>query len=212
MASKEAQDVPALSLDTLKTHYPNIFQQYLRLSDREKEIAERISNEATVNENELCTTIMFVNFLEPLHENGIPEHLSEGSYQFFMFLWKLLSACESGSIGGEACRMHFVLYAALNDIMDLEDYVAKLEHMLAWTMAAGKHGLYQVLYRGEPETTQALFKEAGDVWKKLFRKEDPRVSDETIQFAQDWCKSFHKLLVGAKEEYGDYADYKFVYN
>ena len=210
------QNVAPLSFDELKISYPNTYRQYVSLSNREQSFGDDLDSdedrdEATVDEHHgLCTTITSVDFLELLYENQMPDHLSAPAYKFFVFLWKMLDACESGSIGGEACRMMFTLSAALADIEDLDDDDDGHHHLLAWTLATVQHGVHPLLYRGEPEANQELFDDAGRLWKKVF-KEPSSLSEETRKFAMAWCENFRKLLVQAKKEYGEHANYKFAY-
>lgn len=181
MTSEESptkKTIAPLSLNAVKERYSEVFQVYVTLSDREKATAECLSDQdepPPVNKEGLCTTIMFVDFTKAICENTVSEHItSDETYKFCMFLWKLLDACESGSIGGEACRMWEVLSAALNDIHNIRGNGRdKFEHLLAWTIAARSHGLYPLLYRGMPDPNQ-LFKAAGDMWKKVFEYNDSK--------------------------------------
>lgn len=47
--------------------------------------------------------------------------------RFAVFMWNMLFACESGSIGGDACRMNRVLLAALDDIECMPDHQMRIE-------------------------------------------------------------------------------------
>ena len=210
--------IPPLSLDDLEARYPNVFRVYVNLSDREKstrdcllDLQDDEDEESNVNDKGLCTKITGVDFTRPIHENNLSMHLSDDAYKYTIFLWKLLSACESGSIGGEACRMYQVLCAALDDAVSTKTDKERFERMMAWTIAASSHGLHQVLYRGEPETNQALFREAGNEWKKIFEKgaAKPFLGEATRTFATGSCDGFHKYLLAAKKEYGSYAKYSF---
>ena len=220
------QNVAPLSFDELKISYPNTYRQFVLLSDREKSMADdwlddSDKEEATAdsehnnnnNNNDLCTTITSVDFLEPLYENQNSKHLSEKAYSFMMFLWKMLDACESGSIGGEACRMMLTLTAALEDIETLGNNNDGHHHhfLLAWTIATVHHGIHPLLYRGEPNTNQALFNDASRLWKKVYQQPEKSFSAETRKFAISWCENFRELVEQAKEEYGAHADYSFDY-
>ena len=71
------------------------------------------------------------------------------------------------------------------------------------------------MYRGSQDRNQALFKAAGDEWKKLFERAENDaagtmgVNKELCGFAEWQCKSFQYLLKQAKEEYGGHAKYTF---
>ena len=165
----------------------------------------------------LCTTISFTNFIEPLEDNDdCPMKTNSAANKFFTFLFKCLLASESGSIGGDACRQFDILYAAFDDILSIRSrstsmtFQSKFEHLLGWTVAAVNHGLHALLYRGDPDRNRSLFMAVGDEWKKVFDKIDNLVVDEAYRKFAIWiCECFEKLLKNAKEEYGDYAKYSF---
>jgi len=203
-----SQPVPPLSLDTVKLRYPRLYREYNFFSDREK---EGNSDAAVSNANGLCTTISFVDFTKPLEDHGdCPMKTESDANKFCMFVWKILNACESGSIGGDACRQFDVLNNALDDSLAMHSIAARFEHLLGWTAAATNHGLHALLYRGDPDRNRSLFKAVGDEWKKIFEANtEVVVSEELRKFAIWMCESFQKLLKEAKKEYGDYAKYTF---
>ena len=52
---------------------------------------------------------------------------------------------------------------------------------------------------------------ASYMWKRVYKKKKGKgsMSEKTREFSLNWCRAFHAMLAGAKEEYGDYADYSF---
>lgn len=223
------QNVAPLSFDELLIFYPNTYRQYEMLSNREQSFGDDDLDSSDDDEDNrdvddedhhgLCTTITSVDFLELLYENQMSNHLSAQAYKFLMFLLKMLDACESGSIGGEACRMMFTLTAALADVegLLLDDTTTNNghhhhhHHLLAWTIATYSHGIHPLLYRGEPEAIQELFADAGRLWKEVFKSSSSLSEEKTRKFAMSACENLRELLAEAKEEYGEHADYKFAY-
>jgi len=132
--------------------------------------------------------------------------------KFSIFILKCLQACESGSVGGDACRQYELLHAALLDTRNLPTAAARFEHLLGWTAAVNTHQLQALLYRGEPQRNRLLFKTCGDEWKKIFGSNtDAFASAELRSFATWVCGAFQSLLKEAKKEYGDYCNYCFNY-
>ena len=141
-ASAAAAKVPPLSLTTVKARYPNLFETYTRLSDRELEGNELCDMDPAPTDaaTGLATKIMFVDFTQPLADNGdLPMKTESDANKFCMFLWKMLSASESGSIGGDACRFLHALFAAYDDIMEMDSTAAKFEHLMGWVIAVVNH-------------------------------------------------------------------------
>ncbi|KAK1746921.1 RuBisCO large chain family protein [Skeletonema marinoi] len=94
----------------------------------------------------LATKIMFIDFTQQLTDNGdSPLKTESDGNKFCIFLWKMLDASESGSIGGDACRFFDALYAAYQDIMKLNSTATKFEHLLGWTIAK-EYGEYAENY------------------------------------------------------------------
>ncbi|KAL7534254.1 hypothetical protein ACHAXR_005762 [Thalassiosira sp. AJA248-18] len=222
MASAEsAATVAPLSLTTVQRRYPRLFLQYNHLSDREQQCQRDIGDgeEALPTDvaTGLCTTIMMCDFTEPLPENykGCPMTAASNANTFMQFLFKMLNASESGSLGGDACRQFDILNGALDDCLAMTTVGDKFEALLGWTGACGHHGLDALLGRGDPDRNRSLFKAAGDEWKKIFEKTDNAtdgngvVSEEYRKFAITICESFGKLLKMARKEYGEYAKYTF---
>ena len=225
--SSSSSVVQPLSLSKVQTNYPHLYREFTYLSNREKESMEDIGDidgttipiDPVTN---LCTTISFTNFTEPLEDNDdCPMKTNSAANKFCTFLFKCLLASESGSVGGDACRQFDILYASFDDILLLSrsavrsstslTFQSKFEHLLGWTAAATNHGLHALLYRGDPDRNRSLFMAVGDEWKKVFDKIDINlVVDEAYRKFAIWiCDCFEKLLKNAKEEYGDYAKYSF---
>jgi len=201
--SSTADNAP-LSLSTVKSRYPQLFCEYKKLEDREKEIKEDIGESVTQG------WIACTNFNEALDDNGSNSAMKTNSdaNKLCMFLWKCLEASETGSISGDACRQFDILNSAIDDTLSLSSTANKFEHLLGWTAAATNHGLDALLYRGDPDRNRVLFKKVADEWKKVY--DSTNVNDEKLRkFAIWYCECFQKLLKQAKKEYGDHASYVF---
>ena len=201
--STNADNAP-LSLSTVKSRYPQLFCEYKKLEDREKQLKEEIGESTTPG------WIACTNFNEALDDNGPQSAMKTNSdaNKFCMFLWKCLEASETSSISGDACRQFNIMYSALDDTLSLSGTANKFEHLLGWTAAATNHGLDALLYRGDPDRNRVLFKKVADEWKKVFHSTN--VNDEKLRkFAIWYCECFEKLLKQAKKEYGDHASYVF---
>jgi len=201
--SSTADNAP-LSLSTVQSRYPQLFCEYKKLEDREKQLKEEIGESITPG------WIACTNFNETLDDNGSNSAMKTNSdaNKFCMFLWKCLEASETGSISGDACRQFDILNSAIDDTLSLSGTVNKFEHLLGWTAAATNHGLDALLYRGDPDRNRVLFKKVADEWKKVFNSTN--VNDDKLRkFAIWYCECFQKLLKQAKKEYGDHASYVF---
>lgn len=76
-AATAAPTEPPLSLTTVKARYPNLFEAYSNLSSRQTETDDMIGDDIAPSPIDaatgLATTIMFVDFTEPLPEpTGAP--------------------------------------------------------------------------------------------------------------------------------------------
>lgn len=198
-----AVDNAPLSLSTVKSRYQQLFCEYKKLEDREKQLKEEIGESITPG------WIACTNFNEALDDNSNSAmKTNSDANKFCMFLWKCLEASETGSISGDACRQFDILNSALDDTLSLSGTATKFEHLLGWTSAATNHGLDALLYRGDPDRNRVLFKKVADEWKKVF--DSTNVNDDKLRkFAIWYCECFQKLLKQAKKEYGDHASYAF---
>ena len=135
-----------------------------------------------------------------------------------MFVWKMLRACDSGSVGGDACCVAMVLVAATNDTLRFTDRADLKEHLLGLTLAIRSHGssccFGSWLERGDPDTGKQIFKVLGDAWKKVFaaRCKD-FLSNEMRKFATECvCDPLQRMLKAAQKNHGPYATcYSFNY-
>jgi hypothetical protein len=214
-----APKVLPLSLTTVKTRYPNLYQTFSRLSSRQISI-EKASSDLDRSPIDavtgLATTIMGMDFTRPLPENDedVPMKTDSDENKFRFFLWKMLHASESGSIGGDACRLFDTLYAAYKDIMTLTSTAAKFKHWLGWINAAVSHGLRYLMERGDPDRNRLLFKYVADEFKKIFRKDTAAlgIENDYRDFAIFSCGQMQQMLRSVKEDYGEYCEnYSFNY-
>ncbi|KAL7435950.1 hypothetical protein ACHAXH_003045, partial [Discostella pseudostelligera] len=217
-----AATVDPFSLSTIQQRYPRLFQMYATLSDREEGTQECLGRTTESIPTDpitgLYTKIFYQNFTEKLHPNpeGVPLKTDSEGNKYFHFVYRMFLACESGSCGGDACRLYEILFAALEGAIDYssDNQSTLFEHLLGWTAASTTHDLFQLWDRAEPYRTQELFDWAAKEWKKLFEKTEmsgaiPGVSDEMRNFAIGQCDSFKRLVVGARKEWGDHAKYSF---
>ncbi|KAL7545468.1 hypothetical protein ACHAWF_008819 [Thalassiosira exigua] len=161
----------------------------------------------------LCTTIYFVDFdksLPPIPEEAKMPFTNDSDIdKFGVFVLNMLEACESGSIGGDACRQNTVLLAALEEIAYMSDHQKRIEHLLGLTFAIGNHGLRPFLERGDPDSGRWIFGEIAKQWKKFF---DHNINDPIRQVAMVYCDAVQKMLKNAQKDYGDYVTkYNFNY-
>mmetsp|Transcript_5619 Transcript_5619/g.9503 ORF Transcript_5619/g.9503 Transcript_5619/m.9503 type:complete len:536 (+) Transcript_5619:75-1682(+) len=213
-----APEAPPISLSTLKARYPNLYEVYSQLSDRQLECDEMMPGDPTPIDGAtgLATKIMFVDFTEmhPGDNGNCPMKANSDDNKFGIFLWKMLAASESGSVGGDACRMFDALYAAYQDIMTLGSTAAKFDHLLGWTTAACRHGIESLLERGDPYRNRLLFKSIAEEFKKIFKLDTAvlGIDNGLRDYAITWCGHLQKMFRAFKKEHGQYAEnYTFNY-
>ena len=220
-----AAAVAPISFITLENRYPELHRAYLHLSNREKSWAQDFFDEDDPRRPTSpgpLSTISGVDFTKPLSPlpDDFPLTTGSDANKFAMFVWKLLDACESGSVGGDSCRMEDVLFAAVDDALD-NDRVANplgylstrwaFEHLLGLTLAITNHGVGAWLDRGDAENGQLLFDTMAGAWKKLFAIPEAVLAAEGISpelraFAIKWCKGLQALLKESRKHYGPYAN------
>ena len=205
--------------------FPNLFQVYSNISSRELEIADNVDNFADIcgetpidTATGLATKIMGVDFTQPLEEtpDGAPIKANSDANKFGLFLWKMLDASESGSIGGDACRFFNALDAAYADITALGSTSEQFQHLLGWNIAVASQGIGALLERGDPDRNRWLFKKVAEHWKKIFKQDTAAlgINDELRKFAIEWCGHVQKMLKSVKKNYGEYSEnysFNFIY-
>jgi hypothetical protein len=213
--------VAPLALSTVQVLYPRLFAMYATLSKREEGTQEALGNDKPLPIDPatgLHTTIYFQDFAAMIHSN--PDEIpllteSEGN-KYFHFVYQMLFACESGSCGADAWRLHQTLAAALEGALQHlnSSPILAFELLLGWTAAANSHGLRQLFYRGDTKQVQAVFDYAAKAWKKLFEITEPGVhyidvSDALRNFAFEQCSMFQTLVKQQRKIWGEYAKYSF---
>ena len=218
--------VAPLSLIALEARYPELHRVYTELSDREKAGRENFGDPGPVSG--LATEIMGVDFTSPLAAlpDSFPFKTGSDTNRFAMFLWKMLDACESGSVGGDACRMSSVLVAAANDSLSIFEVDAssltvrgvgpRFEHLLGLTLAIVNHGVASWLERGDPDNGKRIFLEIGKEWRKILALPEERLAAEGIsaahrEFASKSNDSLQRYLKASREHHGPYAN-TFTFN
>ena len=160
---------PPLSFAVLRQRYPHLYTQIAHLSEREKSCQYSLQEDLgdgepslpLDKETGLCSTIMHIDFTEPLSEQkGCPMAVDSDANKCAMFIWRALQATESGSLGGDACRQYDLLAACMNDISNLSSKALKFESLLGLTVAMANHQLHALLYRGDPDRCRPLYMEA----------------------------------------------------
>ena len=149
-----------------------------------------------------CTVINGVDFstaLKPLPD-AVALKTDSVANKFAMLIWSMLDACESGSIGGDACRMNYVLTSAAQDTLNFTSVGPRFQHLLGLTLAIFNHGVESWIVRGDPSFGRTLFKVMGDEWKKLLQKPEATlvaagISLELRGFAiESGCMNLQKYL------------------
>lgn len=225
VASSKTDNTPSPPLDIVAKrnhyqHYPNLFREYTHLSDRQKEILQALKS--TVPDG-YCSQINGADFAQALcpfeRDLDVPFPHDGIVNKFATFMLNMLNACESGGVGGDACRMDAVLRAAVNDVVVMPYNQQFIEHLLGLTLAIKWHGLGPFLCRGNPESGRGIFAEIAKEWKKCFDR-DPSVynlSDDADagdiqEFAKDCCKGVQDILKKVHETHGEHATkYNFNY-
>ena len=207
--------VAPLMLSTVELRYPELYRVYTELSDREKTTLEAFEKPIP---DGVCTEIMRIDFTQPLSPlpASYPMKTNSDANKFAMFVWNLLSACESGSIGGDACRMMSVLIAATNDTLSSArdgSVLARFQHLLGLTLAISNHGVGSWLERGDEQTGKKIFKALGDAWKRIFDYPGETVMSAPMRkFATDACEMLQRMLKASRRNHGPYAAiYSFNY-
>lgn len=197
-----------VSICGLEKQYEGLHRVYLQLAAREQEIREGMDDARPGP----CTMINGVDFaaaLSPL-PRSMPLKTDSDANRFAMLVWKMLDACESGSVGGDACRMDDVIFAAADDAKEEGHSFSprRFEHLLGLTLALSNHGVESWLQRGDPHNVRVIFKSLGDGWKPLLspgassQKEKvlaAGVSTELHQFAIEACEALQRQLASDRE-------------
>ena len=178
-----------------KSRYPGLFQAYVKLSDRERSFSESSGEPVPTD---YCTKISGVDFKIPLKplDDRLPFQTDSTINKFCNFLRDMLDACDSGSIGGNACRMNDVLESAIDDLLSFSDRQERIECLLGLTIAVCNHGMHDFFNRFDPDHGRLLFKIVTDEWKKFTDGDRNRynLSNDVEKFALMWSKNMQKML------------------
>ena len=187
----------------LERQYRHLNEVYLALAHREQTVLEDIDGTAAATGP--CTKICGVDFeqeLTPLPDD-IPVCTDSDTNKFAMLCWCMLSACESGSVGGDACRMEEVLFAAADDAREQTAPGRQFEHLLGLTLAISNHGVESWIMRGDPHNGAVLFKTLGELWERQLgasnegrrrTKTSAGISPELRKFAIRACSGLQSYL------------------
>ena len=106
---------PNVSILGLHLRYPHLRPVYAILEAGEKGTREMMREDGHTGDlDEVVHEISGVNFAEdltPLIDEPITTN--SDTNKFAMLVWRMLDACQSGGMGGDACRMDDVLDAAV---------------------------------------------------------------------------------------------------
>lgn len=219
MSSPRRVSAPRVSIFGLEQQYHSLNREYLSLSHRELQCKADFGGADSEDEapvGERCVVISGVNFrkeLLPLPDH-VPLTTDSDTNKYAMLVWKMLDACESGSVGGDACRQRDVLIAATNDALAIQSPGRRFEHLLGLVLALANHGLRSFVLRSDPYHDQAIFTALGGALKKLFKQESIQsISPELRQWGLEYCGNLQDLLksYGGKDWQGTGAT-KFAFN
>eukprot|EP00578_Thalassiosira_sp_NH16_P031168 CAMPEP_0181080700 /NCGR_PEP_ID=MMETSP1071-20121207/2707_1 /TAXON_ID=35127 /ORGANISM="Thalassiosira sp., Strain NH16" /LENGTH=325 /DNA_ID=CAMNT_0023162195 /DNA_START=97 /DNA_END=1074 /DNA_ORIENTATION=- len=237
ITKRTSKNAPATPLEiysdtSVQEYFPYLHKEYIKLSNRSMNIP---GHPVPKKEGEHCTTIMDANFTLPLAPFGddekpkIPFDNNSWINQFHVFMMNMFQACESGSIGGDSCRMEDVLCAAAEDIFMQDEYMfagmrptyvksaqERIEHLLGLTMAMVRHEMHALLDRGNPERLELVLGDIAKEWKKFFEPGKNitvyNVSDDVREFAKDYCGALQLMLKSTDKTHGKGTPkYKFNY-
>ena len=193
-----AIDTPLIKTKGWESHYPDLAAAFQELRDREEGWREDCDG----------GWINSIDFNKPLQNSArLPEEIN----RFAVFVWQMLGACESGSVGGDACRQSGVLAAAVSDALDFRTKGGRFQHLLGVCLAILNHGAQYWLERGDPGLGNEIISSIGNEWKKLFAAPESALAAEGIdaelrQTAIDLCEGLRKYLSRAQEHFGPYAN------
>ena len=142
----------------------------------------------------------FARPLEPIEDMDVPFSTDSLINKFGVLVIKMLSACSSGSTGGDACRMMLVLNAALKEVnacMGRRGVEAKAEgfqRLLGLTLAILMHRARDFFYRGDPSFATELFETMGKHWRNLFKTSAERYGQPLHEYALEQCEDLAAFL------------------
>ena len=222
---------------SVQEYFSNLYIEYINLSNRMMDIVTSLNDPVNhpIPKEGYCTKIMEVDFtteLQPFTEDekrDVPFDNDSYINRFAVFMGKMFKACETGSIGGDACRMENVLCAAAEDIFDETRFIFegkkrkplksdqdRIEHLIGLVIACVRHELHSMLDRGNPERLKLVFGEIAKEFKKFFEPGKNtvvyNVSDEVREFANKWCGALQLMLKSTEKTHGKGAEkYNFNY-
>lgn len=91
--------------------------------------------------------------------------------KFAMLVWKMLDACDTGGVGGNATREGNVIAAAVYDILNIADVKTQFEAAAGLSCAIVYQNPMSWLDRGHFEVGQDFLSKLGNLWKRLLKME-----------------------------------------
>ena len=155
---KEPEAKARVSILGLQKIYPQLSDAFNKLASRDADFQDMMGDDEPVDKPTASakevTKINFIDFAAPLQPlpASVPLATDSAANKFLFLVWKLLDACESGGVGGDACRQADVLGAATDDaINEPKDPASGFQLLLGLTLAISNHGIGSFIERGDPD-------------------------------------------------------------
>lgn len=202
------------SLKGFVAQYANLAHNLNSLAVRERGF--RQSNPELGDPDVDTETMILENLALPALAADLPFTADATINKFAILVRKLLDACESGTISGDACRMADVVNAAICDVMAVGNNKAiQFEHGVGLVQALANHGLHSWIERSEPDDGQRDLNRLGKLLEGVFKVPEAKmaalgISPELRKIGIYACERLKQHL--DRESHGCYhSGFKFKY-
>jgi hypothetical protein len=197
----DANGACAFPLEALSRENVELAKVYEYLLQRQREIEVIMREHGPAGEPSPFISINGVAMDAPVMSDAPGAPCGLHSECFWMFVMRLIGACTSGSVSGDAYRLSMVLQAALSDVKTAKKTWKKyFDKMLALTMVIVESDFEIDTYIDRGIYPTVFFADLASIWREILSEDGRKnskaagVADKRVSGAEKWCAALKQKL------------------
>ena len=197
----DANGACAFPLEALSRENVELAKVYETLLRREREMEVIMGELDPAGEPSPFISINGVEMDAPVMSDAPGAPCGLHSECFWMFVMRLVGACTSGSVSGDAHRLSMVLQAALSDVKKAKKTWKKyFDKMLALTQVIDESDFEIDMYIDRGFAPTAFFANLASLWREILSDDGRKnlkaagVADKRVRGAETWCAALKQKL------------------